>query len=82
MRVSRGLCISNHDGETVGPEDGEALTFKDSGGNPMVWVFPCPGRIWKDRWVAFTQGELFKYHKGSREECIVWAECFTKGELA
>ena len=44
----------------------------------MVWVFPCPGRIWKDRWVAFTNGELFKYWKGSRQECIDWAENYLK----
>jgi hypothetical protein len=77
MRVNRGLCITDHDGET-GQAHPEALTFNDSDGNPMVWVFPCPGRIWKDRWVAFTNGELFKYWKGSRQECIDWAENYLK----
>ena len=77
MRVNRGLCVTDHDGET-GQAYFEALTFNDSDGNPMVWVFPCPGRIWKDRWVAFTNGELFKYWKGSRQECIDWAENYLK----
>lgn len=77
MRVNRGLCVTDHDGET-GQAHPEALTFNDSDGNPMVWVFPCPGRIWKDRWVAFTNGELFKYWKGSRQECIDWAENYLK----
>ena len=81
MRVNRGLCITDHDGET-GQAHPEALTFNDSDGNPMVWVFPCPGRIWKDRWVAFTNGELFKYWKGSRQECIDWADRYITGELA
>jgi hypothetical protein len=77
MRVNRGLCVTDHDGET-GQAHPEALTFNDSDGNPMVWVFPCPGRIWKDRWVAFTNGELFKYWKGSRQECIDWAANYLK----
>jgi hypothetical protein len=81
MRVNRGLCITDHDGET-GQAHPEALTFNDSDGNPMVWVFPCPGRIWKDRWVAFTNGELFKYWKGSRQECIDWADRYITGEIA
>jgi hypothetical protein len=82
MRISGGLCVPNHDGQIVERTDDQALTFADSDGNPMVWVFPCPGRIWKDRWVAFTHGEAFKYWKGSREECIDWANSFTRGVIA
>ena len=48
-------------------------TFTDCDGNPVLWVFPSPGRVWKDRWVAFTNGNEFVYFKGNREEVIEWA---------
>lgn len=48
-------------------------TFTDKQGNPAVWVFASPGRIWKDRWVAFTSGSEFVYFKGSRDEALKWA---------
>ena len=48
-------------------------TFTDCDGNPVLWVFPSPGRVWKDRWVAFTNGNEFVYFKGTREEVIEWA---------
>lgn len=48
-------------------------TFTDSKGNPAVWVFASPGRIWKDRWVAFTNGDEFVYLKGTRDEVLKWA---------
>ena len=51
-------------------------TFTDSQGNPVVWVFASPGRIWKDRWVAFTNGDEFVYFKGSRDEVMQWARNF------
>ena len=44
------------------------------GGNPMLWVFPSPGRIWKERWVAFTNDDSFVYFKGSRDEVFKWAQ--------
>lgn len=47
--------------------------FTDSAGNTLLWVFKSPGRFWKDRWVAFTNGEEFVYRKGSHEEVMQWA---------
>ena len=47
--------------------------FRGPQGDILVWVFPSPGRIWKDRWVAFTNSEDFKYFKGSQQEVISWA---------
>ena len=52
---------------------GTVVTFTDCDGNPVLWVFPSPGRVWKDRWVAFTNGNEFVYFKGNREEVIEWA---------
>lgn len=46
-------------------------------GNPILWVFPSPGRIWKERWVAFTNDDSFVYFKGSREEVLEWAAKYT-----
>jgi hypothetical protein len=40
----------------------------------VLWVFPSPGRVWKDRWVAFTNSEEFNYFKGSEEEVFKWAD--------
>ncbi len=46
----------------------------DSGGNVLVYVFASPGRIWKDRWVAFTNSDQFVYHKGSKDSAFNWAK--------
>lgn len=51
--------------------DGTLTYLRD--GNPILWVFPSPGRIWKERWVAFTNDDSFVYFKGSREEVMTWA---------
>lgn len=48
--------------------------FRGPEGDILVWVFPSPGRIWKDRWVAFTNSDQFQYFKGSREEVFKWTE--------
>lgn len=74
MRVHRGLCVEGNDAETGIGKDHNALTFRNEEGHPVIWVFPSPGRVWKDRWVAFTNGNEFQYHKGSREEVVRWAE--------
>lgn len=72
MRVRSGLHLKDHDGKADRKENSQALTyFRD--GNPVVWVFPSEGRIWKDRWVAFTNGDQFKYVKGSQQEVMKWA---------
>ncbi len=47
--------------------------FKDEEGNTLVWVFPSPGRIWKDRWIAFTNSGEFIYHKGNKDSAFKWA---------
>ena len=47
--------------------------FRGPEGDILVWVFPSPGRIWKERWVAFTNDDSFVYFKGSREEVMAWA---------
>lgn len=52
--------------------------FRDQKGNPAVWVFASPGRIWKDRWVAFTNGDEFVYFKGSRDDVFKWANDYLK----
>lgn len=48
--------------------------FKDGRGNTLVWVFPSPGRFWKDRWVAFTNSGEFIYHKGTKDSAYDWAK--------
>ena len=55
---------------------GTAVTFTDCDGNPVLWVFPSPGRIWKDRWVAFTNSEEFNYFKGSKDEVFKRADAY------
>ena len=61
---------------TVETFAGAVLTFADCDGNPVLWVFPSPGRVWKDRWVAFTNSEEFNYFKGSKEEVFKWADAY------
>ncbi len=53
---------------------GTVVTFTDCDGNPVLWVFPSPGRVWKDRWVAFTNSEEFNYFKGSKNKVFKWAD--------
>ena len=55
---------------------GTVVTFTDCDGNPVLWVFPSPGRVWKDRWVAFTNSEEFNYFKSSEEEVFKWADAY------
>ena len=75
MGIDSGLCVKGDDGKTHRQKVPEALTFHDPNGNPKVWVFPSEGRIWKDRWVAFTNSDEFRYFKGSQSQCLAWAYC-------
>ena len=76
MRVHRGLCVEGNDDETGIGKDHNALTYCNEEGHPILWVFPSPGRVWKDRWVAFTNGDEFKYFKGSRDDVMSWVKEF------
>jgi hypothetical protein len=55
--------------------------FKDKDGNTLVWVFHAPGRVWKERWVAFTNSSEFIYHKGDRDSAFKWAEDYIRSML-
>jgi len=50
--------------------------LRNSEGDILVWVFFSPGKIWKDRWVAFANSAEFEYCKGSREQVFKWADDF------
>lgn len=50
--------------------------FRGPAGDILVRVFPSPGRIWKDRWVAFANSTEFEYCKGSRDQVFKWADDF------
>ena len=55
-------------------------TYYDKDGNPLVWVFPSPGKIWKSRWAAFTNREEFVWFKGEKEAARAWAESYCLNE--
>jgi len=44
-------------------------------------VFHAPGRVWKERWVAFTNSSEFIYHKGDRDSAFKWAEDYIRSML-
>jgi hypothetical protein len=52
--------------------------FKDGDGNILVWVFPSPGRFWKDRWVAFTNSGEIIYFKGTKDLVYQWAKDYVE----
>ena len=72
MRRDGLVCIEGDDEKVEEGLDGALTYLRD--GNPILWVFPSPGRIWKERWVAFTNDDSFVYFKGSRDEVLEWAQ--------
>ena len=52
----------------------QVTEFRNREGDILVWVFPSPGRIWKDRWVAFANCNEFDYFKGTRDQVFKWAD--------
>ena len=78
MRRDGLVCIQDDDEKVEAELDGALTYLRD--GNPILWVFPSPGRIWKERWVAFTNGDSFVYFKGSRDEVFKWAHRYITSE--
>ena len=72
MRRDGLVCIEGDDEKVEEGLDGALTYLRD--GTPILWVFPSPGRIWKERWVAFTNSNEFCYHKGSQQEVFKWAK--------
>lgn len=60
----------------------QTKVIKSPDGAPVVWVFQTPGRIFKERWAAFTNREEFLWKKGTREEVELWAEEYARNLLS
>tara|TARA_R110000868_G_scaffold97886_2_gene269370 strand:- start:173 stop:373 length:201 start_codon:yes stop_codon:yes gene_type:complete len=59
----------------------EIELYHNDDGELVAWVFPSPGKIWKSRWVAFTNREEFVWFKGEKDAARAWASKYCGGDI-